>query len=106
MPVREPGELKSIGSPYCIRDFKALNPRYGTMADLQRLVNDAHAIGMKVILDWVANHTSWDHPWITQHPDRYEKDANGNITDVTIDYTEGYIPQMLRYSRDYSTLPR
>lgn len=79
MPVCEPGELKSIGSPYCIRDFKALNPRYGTMADLQRLVNDAHAIGMKVILDWVANHTSWDHPWITQHPDRYEKDANGNI---------------------------
>ena len=70
------GELKSIGSPYCIRDFKALNPRYGTMADLQRLVDDAHAIGMKVILDWVANHTSWDHPWITQHPDRYEKDAD------------------------------
>ncbi len=79
MPVCEPGELKSIGSPYCIRDFKALNPRYGTMADLQRLVDDAHAIGMKVILDWVANHTSWDHPWITQHPDRYEKDADGNI---------------------------
>lgn len=79
MPIYETGELNSIGSPYCIRDFKTINPKYGTMADLKELVNSAHSKGMKVILDWVANHTSWDHPWITDHPDRYDKDSNGNI---------------------------
>lgn len=79
MPVYEPGELNSIGSPYCIRDFKAVNPRYGTMTDLKELVNTAHSSGMKVILDWVANHTAWDCSWITEHPDWYVKDAAGNI---------------------------
>ncbi len=79
MPVYEPGELNGIGSPYCIRDFKAVNPRYGTMTDLKELVNTAHSSGMKVILDWVANHTAWDCSWITEHPDWYVKDAAGNI---------------------------
>lgn len=79
MPVYETGELNGIGSPYCIRNFKALNPRYGTMADMKELVNTAHSNGMRVILDWVANHTAWDCPWITEHPDWYEKDADGNI---------------------------
>lgn len=79
MPIYTPGELNSIGSPYCIRDFKAINPKYGTMADLKTLVADAHSKGVKIMLDWVANHTSWDNPWITEHPDRYQKDADGNI---------------------------
>lgn len=79
MPVYEPGELNGIGSPYCIRDFKAVNPRYGTMTDLKELVNTAHSSGMKVILDWVANHTAWDCSWITEHPNWYVKDAAGNI---------------------------
>ena len=79
MPVYETGELNGIGSPYCIRNFKSINPRYGTMDDMKELVNSAHAKGMKVILDWVANHTAWDCPWITEHPDWYEKDADGNI---------------------------
>ncbi len=79
MPVYAPGEVNSIGSPYCVKDFTALNPKYGTMADLKALVDDAHSKGMKVLLDWIANHTSWDHPWITEHPDRYQKDEHGNI---------------------------
>ena len=79
MPVFEPGELNSIGSPYCIRDFESVNPRYGTMADLRTLVSTAHDRGMKVILDWVGNHTAWDHPWITSAPDRYVHDNGGNI---------------------------
>ena len=79
MPVYETGELNGIGSPYCIRNFTALNSRYGTMDDMKNLVNTAHSKGMKVILDWVANHTAWDCPWITQHPDWYVKDAEGNI---------------------------
>ena len=77
----EPGELKAIGSPYCIRDFKALNPRYGTMADLKKpRGRRPRQGGMRVILDWIANHTAWDCPWITEHPDWYRHDANGGIT--------------------------
>ncbi len=79
MPIMEPGELNSIGSPYCIRDFKAVNPKYGTLDDLKTLISNAHSKGMKVYLDWIANHTAWDHPWITEHPERYVKDANGDI---------------------------
>ncbi len=79
MPVCEPGELKSVGSPYCIKDYKAVNQRYGTVSDLKSLVDNAHSKGMDVILDWVANHTSWDNKWITEHPDWYTQDAQGNI---------------------------
>lgn len=79
MPIYEPGELNSIGSPYCIKDFTALNPAYGTMDDLTALVEKAHTAGMKVMLDWVGNHTSWDNAWITEHPDWYTQDEDGNI---------------------------
>lgn len=79
MPVNEPGVLKSVNSPYCIKDYKKLNTRYGTKKDLKELVDAAHAKGMKVILDWVANHTSWDNAWVTEHPDWYTQDANGNV---------------------------
>ncbi len=81
MPVCEPGsDALSIGSPYCIRDFKSVNSKYGTMADFTALVDAAHAAGMKVVLDWIANHTSWDNAWISEHPERYAKDASGNIS--------------------------
>ncbi|MDE6573821.1 MAG: alpha-amylase [Muribaculaceae bacterium] len=79
MPICEPGELKAFGSPYCIKDFTAVNPRYGTLDDLKALVDVAHTKGMKVMLDWVANHTSWDNPWVTEHPDWYVKDDAGEI---------------------------
>ena len=79
MPIFEPGEVKSVGSPYCIKDYKKINPAYGTDADLKSLIGKAHSLGMKVILDWVANHTSFDNTWTTSHPERYKKDANGNI---------------------------
>ena len=80
MPIYPIGkDAKSVGSPYCVKDYKAVNPDFGTLADLKSLVSAAHGKGFKVILDWVANHTSWDNAWITDHPDWYTKDANGNI---------------------------
>lgn len=79
MPVNTPGEEKSIGSPYCVKDYSTVNPRLGTMEDFIALVDGAHRLGMEVILDWVANHTAWDCPWITEHPDWYVHDANGDI---------------------------
>jgi hypothetical protein len=79
MPIYEQGVLKGVGSPYCVRNYRTVKSSYGTVADVKSLVTAAHARGMKVILDWVGNHTSWDHAWITEHPDWYTHDANGNI---------------------------
>ena len=79
MPVNEPGVKKSIQSPYCIKNYKGLNAKYGTVADLKKLVNAAHEKGMKVILDWVANHTSWDNVWTEEHPEWFIQ-KNGSFT--------------------------
>jgi glycosidase len=82
MPVQPIGQQHRkghLGSYYSIRDYRAVDPAYGTLADFRRVVSDAHALGMKVILDWVANHTAWDHPWISAHPDWYQHDAHGKL---------------------------
>jgi glycosidase len=80
MPIYPVGTLKSSNSPYCIRDFDSVATEFGTLADLRSLVDGAHKRGMAVILDWIANQTSWDHPWIAAHPDWYIKDTSGHIT--------------------------
>jgi len=83
MPIYPNGVLNSVGqlgSPYSVRDYKAVSEEYGTLEDLRALVQEAHALDMAVVLDWVANHTSWDNAWITEHPEWYLKDENGNIT--------------------------
>lgn len=67
------------GSPYSHCDLKSVAVDLGTLTNLRQFVDEAHANGMAVILDWVANQTSWDHPWITQHPDWYVRDSGGNI---------------------------
>jgi glycosidase len=79
MPIYDEGILNAVNSPYCIRDFKTVSSEYGTLTDLRQLVDEAHARNMTVILDWVANHTSWDNNWITEHPDWYTQDGSGNI---------------------------
>ncbi len=79
MPVTPVGIVKTANSPYCVRNYKEVNPDFGTLEDLRRLVAESHKRGMAVILDWVANHTAWDHPWITEHPDWYERDGSGVI---------------------------
>lgn len=80
MPVYPHGtDAKSTNSPYCIKDFNAVAAEYGSLADLRSLVDGAHSRGMAVIFDFVVNGSSWDHPWITQHPDWYNRDGSGNI---------------------------
>lgn len=78
-PISQKNKKGTLGSPYAVADYKAVNPAYGTMADFKALVRRAHALGLRVILDWVPNHTGWDHPWITQHPDWYTR-VNGRMT--------------------------
>lgn len=77
MPIYPIGEIKSFGSPYCVRDYTTVNKSLGTIADLRELVNAAHQKNMAVILDWVGNHTSFDHPWLA-NPDWYVRDVAGN----------------------------
>lgn len=78
MPVNEVGEEKSVNSPYCVKDYRKLNPEFGTMDEFRRVVNQCHDRGMSVIIDWVANHTSWDNEWL-QTKDWYMQDADGNV---------------------------
>src|SRR5690242_258227 len=82
MPIHPIGQEKkkgTIGSPYAVRDYYGINPDYGSADDLKRLVREAHARGLKVIIDIVANHTSWDSV-LMKHPEFYKHDAQGNIT--------------------------
>lgn len=78
MPINEVGKEKSVNSPYCVKDYKALNPEFGTMDEFRRLIDQCHRRGMSVIIDWVANHTSWDSDWM-KNRDWYTQDADGNI---------------------------
>ncbi|MCJ8191604.1 alpha-amylase family glycosyl hydrolase [Sphingomicrobium aestuariivivum] len=82
MPVQPIGEQNrkgTLGSPYSITDYTAVRGELGDMDDFKGFVDAAHARGMKVILDWVGNHTAWDHPWASRHPDWYEKNWKGEF---------------------------
>ncbi|WP_462250638.1 alpha-amylase family glycosyl hydrolase [Ekhidna sp.] len=82
MPVQPIGEKNRkgrLGSYYSIKDYTAINPDYGTMEDFKTMVESAHNLGIKVILDWVANHTAFDHPW-TEIAGYHTTDSLGNIT--------------------------
>jgi glycosidase len=106
MPVQPIGEKNrkgGLGSPYSIRDYLGVNPEFGTLDDLKRFIDQAHDLGLYVILDWVANHTAWDNPLLEEHPEWYARDWKGDFhsptwTDwsdvVTLDYSQ---PGLRRY---------
>lgn len=78
-PIGVKNRKGTLGSYYSIQNYEKINPEYGTETDFKNLVSEAHKLGMHVIIDWVANHTSWDNVWIKSHPDWYTKDSLGNI---------------------------
>ena len=80
-PISEAKRKGPLGSPYAVSDYTTVNPEFGTEADFQALVDGAHALGMRVILDYVPNHTGWDHAWITEHPEYYTQNEAGEIID-------------------------
>ncbi len=82
-PISKTKRKGTLGSYYAVSDYKAVNPEFGTMQDFDDLVSAIHAQGMYIILDWVPNHTGWDHAWIKEHPEWYTQDENGNIIDPT-----------------------
>ncbi|HKL03534.1 MAG TPA: alpha-amylase family glycosyl hydrolase, partial [Cryomorphaceae bacterium] len=82
MPVHPIGEVNrkgGEGSYYSVQDYRAINPKFGTMEDFQRLVSEAHDLDMKVIIDWVANHSSFDNVWTVDHLDWYNLDSLGGL---------------------------
>ena len=78
-PIAQQNKKGSLGSPYACSDYTSINPEFGTMDDFKKLVKQAHELGFKVIIDWVANHTGWDHRWTKEHPEYYKKDSTGNF---------------------------
>ena len=78
-PIGEKNRKGTLGSPYSVRDYYGVNPEFGTLDDLEHFVDAAHAQGMYVILDWVANHTAWDNPLVAQHPEWYQRDWKGDF---------------------------
>src|SRR5687768_10009365 len=88
MPVQPIGKVNrkgSLGSPYSVADYTAINAEYGTEADFKGFMDEAHRQGLKVILDWVANHSAFDHAWITEHRDWYVSRPDGSISNA-MDY--------------------
>ena len=91
MPIHPTGQKEkkgTIGSPYAVRDYDAINPDYGTADDLKHLVADAHKRGMRVIIDIVANHTAWDCVLMESHPDFYTRNPQGKIIPPNPDWTD------------------
>jgi glycosidase len=81
-PIGVKNRKGTLGSYYAVSDYTKINPEFGTAADVRAFVDDAHRLGMRVILDWVPNHTAFDHPWITAHPDWYVHKADGTISNA------------------------
>ncbi|GHV43441.1 alpha-amlyase [Bacteroidia bacterium] len=92
MPVHPISALNrkgTLGSYYAVKDYKAVNPEFGTDADFKNLVGKAHELGFKVIIDWVANHTGCDNVWLSAHKDWYVLDSVGNPASP-YDWTDTY----------------
>ena len=88
-PIGVEGRKGTLGSYYAIKDYCDVNPEFGTLEDFDRFVETAHGLGLKVILDWVANHTSPDHPWVTEKdPSWYVRDSVTGKTIVEYDWTD------------------
>ncbi|HNI44383.1 MAG TPA: alpha-amylase family glycosyl hydrolase, partial [Chitinophagales bacterium] len=93
MPIHPIGEFNrkgALGSYYSIKDYNAVNPEFGTMDDFKRLVKKCHDLGMFIIIDWVANHSSCDNVWLKTHSDWYTKDKAGNFQPPVADWSDVY----------------
>lgn len=113
MPIHPIGEINRkgpLGSYYAVKDYFDVNPEFGTKEDFRNLVNTAHEMGFKVILDWVANHTAWDNPVATTNPEFFEKNENGEFTPprgtdwddvIQLDYTNQELHEYMISALEY-----
>lgn len=89
-PISEKDRKGTLGSYYAVRDYKAFNPEFGTIDQFKDVVKKAHEMGMKVILDWVPNHSGRDNKWIEEHPDWYKHNEKGEMIGL-YDWTDVYV---------------
>ena len=94
-PISEVNRKGELGSCYAVRDYKAVNPEFGTLDDFRAVVDKAHEAGMKVIIDWVPNHTGCDNAWVEEHPEYYKLNDEGKMYGP-YDWTDVY---QLDYSK-------
>lgn len=87
-PIGEKNRKGTLGSYYSVKDYKDINPEFGNKNDFKNLVDEIHKLGMYVIVDWVANHTAWDHDWVINHPEYYTKDSLGNFIPPVADWAD------------------
>jgi cyclomaltodextrinase / maltogenic alpha-amylase / neopullulanase len=103
-----PGKPRSE-SPYCVRDYYEVNPRYGTKDDFKHLVGAIHGRGMRIIMDWVPNHTAWGNELIKTHTQFYKKDKDGQIIEASsawkdvakLDYSNRDVWEYMYEARKY-----
>lgn len=101
-PIGEKNRKEPMGSYYSVKDYKGVNPEFGTLEDFKELVDKCHGLGFKVVIDWVANHSAWDIDWVFKNPEWYAQDANGqpvspyDWTDVIqLDYNQHYMREAM-----------
>ncbi len=103
-PIAQKKMKGSLGSYYACSDYTSINPEFGSMEDFKNLVKQAHEMGFKIIIDWVANHTGWDHSWTKEHPEYFLKDsvtndfkiASGMDDIIELDYKNPALRQAMR----------
>ena len=88
-PISEKNRKGELGSYYAVKDYKGFNPEYGTIDEFKAMVDQAHKLGMKVILDWVPNHTGCDNAWVTEHPEWFSRNEQGEMYGP-FDWTDVY----------------
>lgn len=87
-PIGVQNRKGTLGSYYSVQDYLGVNPEHGTLDDLKELVCQVHEQGMYLILDWVANHCAWDNPWVSEHPDWFTRDENGEMISPVPDWSD------------------
>ena len=86
-PISKAERKGTLGSYYAVADYTGINPEFGTIGDWNKLVQTIHKKGMKVIIDWVPNHTGADHHWLKEQPDFFVKDASGKAA-MAVDWAD------------------
>ena len=79
MPIFKKGSLHAVGSPYCIADFESMQSAWGSFEDWNVFRETCETWGLRIWMDWVMNHTAWDHPWVKEHPEFYHQNENGKL---------------------------
>lgn len=109
-PIGIKNRKGGLGSPYSVQNYYAVNPEFGTWDDLKELVREVHRLGMYIILDWIANHSAWDNPLVSEHPEWYVKAKNGSFQSppwydwndsIRFDFTQAAFRQYMTEAMKY-----